>query len=211
MRVVLCAGGRIATAVLVALPLSFIAVNPALSEGDLMRPAHDPAIMLAALSPSTHARAHRMARLSAQAGSDFSPQARGSLSKQTEAVSISCFPTRLRSVLSRISSHFGKPVIVTSGYRSSGRRGSLHRVCKAADIQIAGVSGFAIARYARSLDDVGGVGTYRHTRSVHVDIGERVFSWHGNRRRVASIGGGCCPDCARAGARGGRFEAVCTS
>lgn len=99
-------------------------------------------------------------------------------------------------------------MIVTSGLRTGGRRGSLHRSCKAADIQIAGVSGFAIARYARSLDGVGGVGTYRHTRSIHIDVGERVFSWHGNRRRVAELRGGCCPDCA--GARGGRFEAVCT-
>jgi hypothetical protein len=136
----------------------------------------------------------------------------GVILTQTSGVRINCFPGELRSVLRDISAHFGKAVVVTSGQRGSGRGGSYHRRCMAADIQIAGVSPGAIARYARGHGSVGGVGTYGHTRSVHVDVGERVFSWHGGRRRSASLGAGCCPVCAaaEAAATGRRFEAVCT-
>jgi hypothetical protein len=143
-----------------------------------------------------------------------SAHARGAgILTQTDHVRIGCFPGELRGVLHQISAHFGKPVVVTSGQRSGGRRGSFHRTCMAADIQIAGVSPSAIARFARGLDAVGGVGTYGHTRSVHVDVGDRVFSWHGPRRRTAALSaGGCCPTCAamEAAATGRRFEAVCT-
>lgn len=131
---------------------------------------------------------------------------------QTTSVRTSCFPGSLRGVLADIAGHFGRPVVVTSGYRPGGRRGSYHRRCMAADIQIAGVAPGAIARYARSHWNVGGVGTYGHTRSVHVDVGDRVYTWRGgSRRRTASLGAGCCPVCAamEAERRGRRFEAVC--
>jgi hypothetical protein len=140
----------------------------------------------------------------------------GSLVAQTVSVRMGCFPERLRAVLAKASARFGGPVIVTSGFRASGRRGSYHRKCLAADIQIAGVAPSSLARFLRGIDDVGGVGTYGHTRSVHVDVGERVFTWYGSkRRRTASLGGaGCCPACAAmAGAQNGgtrRFEASCT-
>jgi hypothetical protein len=208
MNLPLSAGARAVAATLVALPLSLVAAHSARSEPDLMRPSPDPAFAVASLPDAPDVMTSAPPRPSENAASDLLLQAPGSLIKQTASVSIACFPVRLRTALSRISTHFGRPVIVTSGHRSGGRRGSLHRSCKAADIQIAGVSSVAIARYARSLDGVGGVGTYRHTRSIHVDVGERVFSWHGNRRRVASLQGGCCPDCA--GSLGRRFEAVCT-
>ena len=123
--------------------------------------------------------------------------AAGTILTQTGAVRIGCFPDDMRAVLKQISVHFGRPVVVTSGYRGGGRRGSFHRSCQAADVQI-----------------VGGVGTYGHTRSVHVDVGDRVFSWYGTRRRSASLSGGCCPACAAtvAAAQGGRprLEAMCT-
>lgn len=133
---------------------------------------------------------------------------------QHGGVRTGCFPDSLKSVLRAISVQFGKPVIVTSGFRPGGRRGSYHRTCQAADIQVAGVSPSAIARYVRGHHAVGGVGTYRHTRSVHVDVGGRVFTWHGSKRkRTAGLGGAsCCPACAAMTAEAGRprFEAVCT-
>lgn len=110
----------------------------------------------------------------------------GALQKQTGAVSTSCFPASLVNVLDRMRVHFGAPVIVTSGYRSpsanrraGGARGSYHMRCQAADVQIAGVAPSAIMRFARAQAEVGGVGAYRHTRSVHVDVGGRKFSWFG--------------------------------
>lgn len=118
------------------------------------------------------------------ATADTAPASAGGIEKQTDHVVTGCFPANLRAVLADISSQFGgKPVIVTSGHRHGGRRGSYHRKCMAADIQIDGVSPGAIARYARAHPSVGGVGTYGHTRSVHVDVGGRVYSWHGNGRR----------------------------
>lgn len=105
------------------------------------------------------------------------------LIKQTPRVMMHCFPASLRSVLTRMSKHFGSPVIVTSGFRTGGRRHSQHRYCKAADIQIAGVRPSQIVGYAQLQDEVGGIGTYRHTRSVHVDVREQKISWYGNRGR----------------------------
>ena len=155
-------------------------------------------------------RAARHDKLPAEAATG----AAGTILTQTGAVRIGCFPDDLRAVLKQISVHFGRPVVVTSGHRGGGRRGSFHRSCQAADVQIAGVSPSAIARHARAMPGVGGVGTYGHTRSVHVDVGDRVFSWYGTRRRSASLSGGCCPACAAtvAAAQGGRprLEAVCT-
>lgn len=122
--------------------------------------------------------------------------------KQTQGVNTNCFPKDLQKVLINIAAHFGKPIVITSGYRKGGSRGSYHRKCMAADIQIEGVSPRKIADYARGLPDVGGVGTYGHTRSVHVDVGERVFNWHGKRRRYTNTGGSdCCPVCAARAAR----------
>lgn len=162
------------------------------------------------LAPSRNAvRAARIGKLPADA---FSSRA-GAILKQTGHVSMACFPGKLRGVLVDISQHFGRPVVVTSGYRGGGRRFSYHKRCMAADIQIAGVSPRQIARFARAHHAVGGVGTYGHTRSVHVDIGEREFTWHGSsRRRNAALGTGCCPACAslEAARTGRRFEAVCT-
>jgi hypothetical protein len=64
----------------------------------------------------------------------------------------------------------------------------------AADVQIAGTSPGTLARWFRAQPGVGGVGTYGHTRSVHVDVAERKYSWHGRssrRMRVADA----CPCC----------------
>jgi uncharacterized protein YcbK (DUF882 family) len=139
-----------------------------------------------------------------------SGKARGTgtrLEKQTDYVSTSCFNGQLRGVLAQIGQRFGSPVIVTSGYRRS--RTSYHGKCMAADIQIAGVSPGAIFAYARSLPAVGGVGRYGHTRSVHVDVASRKFSWGTGRKRYAALGGVCCPECAaQAGASG---RAVCVA
>lgn len=105
------------------------------------------------------------------------------LVKQVSTVITRCFPPKLRGVLASMSRHFGSPVIVTSGFRSRGRRGSYHRVCMAADIQIAGVRPSQIVAYAQRLEDVGGIGTYSYTRSIHVDVREQKISWRGNRGR----------------------------
>jgi Peptidase M15 len=87
---------------------------------------------------------------------------------------------RLIFLLNRIEGHFHRPLTVTSGCRShahnrqiGGARESWHLRCMAADVKIDGVSKGAVARFASSLGGRGGIGTYCHDSSVHVDLGPR--------------------------------------
>jgi len=115
---------------------------------------------------------------------------------QNDKVEVGCFKPNLMNVIKAIETHFGKPVIVTSGYRDpnhnrmvGGAEESMHKTCDAADIQIDGVSKWDIASYVRSLPDRGGVGTYCHTDSVHLDTGKnRDWNWGcGGRAAPATI------------------------
>ncbi|MEJ5019679.1 D-Ala-D-Ala carboxypeptidase family metallohydrolase [Ochrobactrum vermis] len=107
------------------------------------------------------------------------------LKVQRQTVDVACLKPQLVSMLKSMERHFRRPVMVTSGYRSpsynrkvNGARKSLHMICAAADIQIDGVSKWEVARFARSMSGRGGVGTYCHTTSVHVDVGpERDWNW----------------------------------
>jgi uncharacterized protein YcbK (DUF882 family) len=103
------------------------------------------------------------------------------IEKQISSVSTGCLKPALMGIISNASQHFGSPAIITSGYRA-GRR-SYHGKCMAADVQIAGVAPSTLARYFRKQDGVGGVGTYGHTRSVHVDVAPRSYTWHHGRRK----------------------------
>lgn len=106
---------------------------------------------------------------------------------QTDKVKTGCFKPELLQVLKTIEKHYGKPIIVTSGLRDvkvNRAKQSLHTRCEAADIQIAGVSKWELAEYLRSMPGRGGVGTYCHTESVHIDIGEeRDWNWRCRRRK----------------------------
>lgn len=109
---------------------------------------------------------------------------------QTDRVDVNCLQPALVRKLNQIERHFGRRVIVTSGYRSPpqnrrarGASNSLHMYCAAADIQIDGVSKGQLAEFVRNMPGRGGVGTYCHTESVHVDIGpERDWNWRCRRR-----------------------------
>lgn len=106
---------------------------------------------------------------------------------QTAKVKTGCFKPELLQVLKTIEKHYDKPIIVTSGLRDLKRnraKQSLHTRCEAADIQISGVSKWELAEYLRSMPGRGGVGTYCHTESVHIDIGtERDWNWRCRRRK----------------------------
>ena len=95
---------------------------------------------------------------------------------QTPRVSSSCFPARLRGVLAHIAAQTGRRLVVTSGARHGGRRGSYHRRCMAADIRVPGVPVRRIVAAARNAPGIGGIGTYCNG-IVHVDIGPRR-RWH---------------------------------
>ena len=98
----------------------------------------------------------------------------------------------LTVVLQCIREHFGKPVTITSGYRTAahnaavgGAKSSQHLLGRAADIQVASTSVEDAAAYAESLmPDWGGVGRYpvkagRATGWVHVDTRADKARWRG--------------------------------
>lgn len=113
------------------------------------------------------------------------------LVRQTDNVDVACLKPSLVRVLKAVERHYGRKVVVTSGYRSPdrnrrarGARNSLHMYCAAADVQVEGVSKWDLAQYVRSMPGRGGVGTYCHTESVHIDVGpERDWNWRCRRRK----------------------------
>ncbi|NTF18006.1 DUF882 domain-containing protein [Agrobacterium rubi] len=93
-------------------------------------------------------------------------------SSQTNAVAGNCLPPRLLAVLGHIRQKTGVRPVLTSGHRSRGRQGSLHRHCLAADIRVPGVKESVVLAAARSAPGIGGVGRYCNG-IVHVDVGAR--------------------------------------
>jgi uncharacterized protein YcbK (DUF882 family) len=114
------------------------------------------------------------------------------LIKQTDNVDVACLKPSLVRVLKTVEDHYAKKLVVTSGYRSPahnrrarGAKNSLHMYCAAADIQVPGVSKWELATYFRTMPGRGGVGTYCHTESVHIDVGpERDWNWRCRRRKA---------------------------
>ena len=104
---------------------------------------------------------------------------------QNPRVETACFKPKLVSMLHDAERHFGKKIVVTSGFRDpehnlavGGAKHSMHLSCDAADIQMVGISKWDLAAYFRSRPDIGGVGTYCSTSSIHVDIGaRRDWNW----------------------------------
>ncbi|MHC5307189.1 YcbK family protein [Bartonella sp. LJL80] len=99
-------------------------------------------------------------------------------------VEVACLKPQLISILKTVERRFGKPVIITSGYRSpvynrkvNGAKRSMHMSCAAADIQVPDVNKWEVAKFVRGLPGRGGVGTYCH-QSIHVDVGpKRDWNW----------------------------------
>ena len=96
---------------------------------------------------------------------------------------------KLAALLEDLRREFG-PVIITSGYRTvshnarvGGEPGSLHTKGNAADIYIAGVDLWEVARYCESLG-VKGIGLYEPSDGssgwLHVDVRTTKYFWLNN-------------------------------
>ena len=93
--------------------------------------------------------------------------------------------SELVSVLQKIRSHFGKPVTITSAYRTphhnekeGGTLYSQHIYGKAADIKVSGVAPKKVAQYAETLlKNYGGIGIY--STFTHIDVRSTKSRWQG--------------------------------
>lgn len=90
---------------------------------------------------------------------------------------------KLVGYLQMIRDHYGKPIIITSGYRPkeynksvNGATSSLHIEGRAADIRIDGVTPKDLAAYCKSIG-IKGIGTY--SDFVHIDTRENAYYWNG--------------------------------
>lgn len=93
----------------------------------------------------------------------------------------------LSQYLQQIRDHFGKPLVVTSGYRCKkhneavgGVSGSLHTKGQAADFVISGIKPLEIAKFAEDLG-IKGIGLYDDF--VHIDTRSNRFYWYGHAQQ----------------------------
>lgn len=93
--------------------------------------------------------------------------------------------TELVNILQKIRNHFGKPVTITSAYRTpphnskeGGTTYSQHLYGKAADIKISGIAPNKVAEYAGTvLKNYGGIGIY--STFTHIDVRDSCSRWNG--------------------------------
>lgn len=106
---------------------------------------------------------------------------------------------RLIEYLDQIRKHFGKPIIVTSGYRCpvhnkrvGGATGSRHSKGDAADIVVQGIAPREVAKYAESIGILG-IGLYETSSDgnfVHIDTRSTKSFWYGQNEQYRSTFGG---------------------
>lgn len=93
--------------------------------------------------------------------------------------------SELVAVLQKIRNHFGKPVTITSAYRTPGKNKAVggttysqHLYGKAADIKVKGITPKAVAAYAEKLlPKSGGIGIY--STFTHIDVRGAKSRWNG--------------------------------
>ena len=106
---------------------------------------------------------------------------------------------QLVEYLQKIRDRFGKPIIISSGYRCErhnrsvgGATASKHKAGMAADIMIAGVAPSEVAKYAESIG-VKGIGLYETAKDgyfVHIDTRVSKSFWYGQGQAYRSTFGG---------------------
>ena len=99
-------------------------------------------------------------------------------------VDTSCMTPKLKTAIGQIERHFGRKVVVSSGYRNvyhnakvGGADNSFHTKCMAADIFIPGVPKGRLIAFAKQLDRVGGLGCYPGRTFIHIDVRDRPRGW----------------------------------
>lgn len=96
-----------------------------------------------------------------------------------------CISPKLRFLIWEFEGHFGKKVIMSSGYRdqkhnqaAGGAENSYHTKCMAADFYIPGVDKRELIAFAMRTSSVGGLGCYPGRQFIHVDVRDRPRGYH---------------------------------
>ncbi len=91
-----------------------------------------------------------------------------------------CISPKLRFLIWEFEGHFGRKVIMHSGYRdrqhntaAGGADNSYHTKCMAADFYIPGVDKRELIAFAMRTSSVGGLGCYLGRPFIHVDVRDR--------------------------------------
>lgn len=108
---------------------------------------------------------------------------------------------KLIILLQDIRNHFGKPIIINSGYRCNnhnkkvgGASGSYHAKGMAADIVVKDVKPAEVAKYAETIG-VKGIGLYEDNDGnfVHIDTRTTKSFWYGHKQEKRTTFGGSAP------------------
>lgn len=107
------------------------------------------------------------------------------ISFQPQVKGLGCLKSETKAMIAELVAKIG-PIQITSTCGGRHARHSQHYSGRAIDFRPMATSARKAAAVARSLDSVGGVGTYSNGL-VHADVGAREISWYGHKRsRYAS-------------------------
>lgn len=108
------------------------------------------------------------------------------ISFQPQVKGLGCLKPEARAMITELVAKIG-PIQITSTCGGRHARHSQHYLGRAIDFRPLATSSRKAASAARSLANVGGVGTYSNGL-VHADVGEREAYWHGYKRsRYAAV------------------------
>jgi zinc D-Ala-D-Ala carboxypeptidase len=100
------------------------------------------------------------------------------------SVNTFCLSPKLRVAIAEFEGHFGRKVVVSSGYRDPFHNGkvggadqSYHMKCEAADFFIPGVHKSKLIAFAMRTGVVGGLGCYPGKSFIHIDVRDRPRGW----------------------------------
>ena len=109
---------------------------------------------------------------------------RGGMFLASSDVDNSCISPKLRAAIGIFERHFGRKIVMNSGYRdpirnviAGGLDSSYHMRCMAADFFIPGVSKRSLIAFAMRNKAVGGLGCYPGRDFIHVDVRDRPRGW----------------------------------